>query len=92
VSYAAGLRVAELVGRRGLEWRISCAGAENPLAKTSMITGPAQPWTDFSVAFAVPDAGCRAQQVKLFLDARSASEQLVSGSIWYDKLQIVRAQ
>jgi hypothetical protein len=87
-----GQFMGQLVGRRGLEWRISCAGAENPLAKTSMITGPAQPWTDFSVAFAVPDAGCRAQQVKLFLDARSASEQLVSGSIWYDKLQIVRAQ
>jgi len=42
-------------------------------------------------AFAVPDADCKAQQVRLALDARSASEQLITGSIWYDQLQIVRA-
>ena len=81
--------MGQLVGRRGLEWRISCAGA-NPLAKTSMITGPALPWTDFSVAFAVPGTGCRAAINSPH--PRPASEQLVSGSIWYDKLQIVRAQ
>lgn len=81
----------QLVGRRGLEWRISCAGAENPIAKTAMVTGTVPEWTEFSVAFAVPDADCRAQQVRLALDARSASEQLVTGSLWYDKLQIVRA-
>ena len=82
----------QLVGRRGLEWRISCAGADSPLAKTAMVTGAVPAWTEFSVAFAVPDADCRAQQVRLALDARSASEQLVTGSIWYDKLQIARAQ
>jgi hypothetical protein len=81
----------QLVGRRGLEWRISCAGADNPIAKTAMVTGTVPEWTEFSVAFAVPDADCRAQQVRLALDARSASEQLVTGSIWYDKLQIARA-
>jgi hypothetical protein len=85
----------QLVGRRGLEWRISCAGAENPITKTQMMTGTAATatqWAEFSIPFAVPDTDCRAQQVKLVLDARSASEQLVSGSMWYDKLQIVRAQ
>jgi len=82
----------QLIGRRGLEWRVSCAGAEYPIAKTPMTTGNAAQWTDFSIPFAVPDTDCRAQQVKLVLDARSASEQLVSGAMWYDKLQIVRAQ
>src|SRR5262245_23344504 len=78
----------QLVGRRGLEWRISCAGAESPLARTPMVTGTVPAWTEFSVAFAVPDADCKAQQVRLALDVRSASEQLVTGSIWYDQLQI----
>jgi len=50
-----------------------------------------RPGPEFSVAFAVPDADCKAQQVRLALDARSASEQLITGSIWYDQLQIVRA-
>jgi hypothetical protein len=82
----------QLTGRRGLEWRISCAGATSPIAKTPMALGTVADWTEFSVAFAVPDADCRAQQVRLALDARSASEQLVSGTMWYDKLQIVRGQ
>ena len=81
----------QVVARRGLEWRISCLGATNPIGKTP-ITGSVADWTEFSSTFTVPDSDCRAQQVRLFLDARSASEQLVSGSMWYDKLYIARAQ
>jgi hypothetical protein len=81
----------ELVGRRGLVWRVSCVdGKGGPIGESPMTTGATPRWKDVELSFTVPDADCRAQQIRLELDARMASEQLVSGSIWYDELQIIR--
>jgi hypothetical protein len=52
-----------------------------------MMLGIAPIWTAFSVKLTVPDTGCPAQELRLVLAARSASEQLVSGTIWYDDLR-----
>ena len=80
----------ELVGRRGLIWRVSCAGGGAPLGESPMAAGPAPSWRDVEFTFTVPNANCRAQQLRLDLDARMASEQLVSGSVWQDDLRIQR--
>jgi hypothetical protein len=81
----------EIAGRRGLRWRISClAGSALRLAETPMVVGLAQIWQDFEVEFAVPSAGCQAQQLRLEFDARSASERMASGYMWYDRLNISR--
>ena len=81
----------ELVGRRGLVWRVSCAGGKGgAIGESQMTAGAAPRWKDIEWTFTVPDADCRAQQLRLELDARMASEQLVSGSIWYDELRISR--
>ena len=87
-----GQHMGRIVGRRGLEWRVVCAGATAPLAKSEMNIGSTPVWTDFEMTFTIPPTGCRAQQILLWLDARSASEQLVTGSAWYDGLQIARAE
>ena len=81
----------EIMGRRGLVWRITCAGGAI-IGQSSMVLGMRPTWKEFDFAFTVPNRDCRAQQVSLVLDARSASEQFVSGSIWYDDLQISRIQ
>jgi hypothetical protein len=82
----------EVVGRRGLQWRVTCAdAAQTRVGESTIFNGLAPTWKDFSVSFTVPDSGCHAQYVRLALDARSASEQFVSGSIWYDELSIVPA-
>ena len=55
-----------------------------------MISGVTSAWKDVQFIFTVPAADCRAQYVKLDLDARMASEQLVSGAIMFDELHISR--
>jgi hypothetical protein len=81
----------ELAGPRGLKWRIVCAGDGNAkIGESSPIMGKTRNWDAMAFSFTVPVAGCRAQYVRLDLDARMASEQLVSGSMLFDELQITR--
>jgi hypothetical protein len=81
----------ELVGPRGMVWRVLCAngklvgGTESPA-----INGVTKDWRSMSFAFTVPPNDCPAQIVSLDLDARMASEQLVSGSVLFSDLRITR--
>jgi hypothetical protein len=78
-----------MVGRRGLRWRISCI--ENAkLAETPMHTGLIPTWQSFEITFVVPEEDCPAQQLSLVLDARSSSERFVEGTIWYDDIAVQR--
>ncbi len=81
---------ADIVSQRGLQWRITCAGAEgSPLGESSLVSGRDSAWQDLEVSFTVPNANCPAQYVTLASGARSASEQFMSGTVWYDNLKIV---
>lgn len=83
----------EISGPRGLVWRVACVGAAGPpLGQSPMMIGAMAAWTDVKVSFTVPAAECRAQQLRLDLDARMASEQLVTGVVWYDDLRLTRAE
>ncbi|SRR5579871_4425719 len=80
----------ELVGPRGLRWSVRCAdGMAAPLGEWST-TGSELSWKNFEFSFTVPEVNCRAQYVRLDLAARMASERLVSGSVLFDELEIVR--
>ena len=79
-----------LVGRRGLVWRVNCLG-KGSIGQSTPLSGDFPEWNGFSFTVTVPPEGCRAQQIRLDLDARSASEKLVSGSMWFDDLTFVRA-
>ncbi len=80
----------EILGRRGLRWRVMCAAGDQLVAQTPMVVGAFPEWAEFELAVRIPDADCRAQKLQLVLDSRSASEQLVYGSIWYDELSVTR--
>jgi hypothetical protein len=87
-----GKSMGQIVGRRGLEWRITCAGGGTvPIGKSVMFTGVTPAWKEFEFAFTVPNEDCPAQHLRLELSARSASEQFVSGSAWFDELRVLRA-
>jgi hypothetical protein len=79
----------QLLGPRGLKWRIVCASGPT-IEESPMIIGMMPSWRTVAFTFTVPAQGCRAQYVQLDLDARMASEQLVSGSMLFDELQISR--
>ncbi|MEQ1577782.1 MAG: hypothetical protein ABL894_09020 [Hyphomicrobium sp.] len=80
-----------LNGRRGLLWRIACALKPSaPLAQSASALGKTPAWTPLAFSIIIPQSGCEAQHLKLELDARSASEQLVSGAVWYDDVVIRR--
>jgi hypothetical protein len=82
----------EIIGQRGLQWRVTCAeGASVSIGQSPMAVGIARSWKSFEFEFTVPHKDCRAQYVDLVFDARSASEKLVTGSIWYSGLRIDRA-
>ena len=81
----------KITGRRGLLWRVTCVGAGRKLiGESQMVLGVTRSWKEFDVTFTVPTTECPAQQVLLVHDARSASEKLVTGSMWYDELKISR--
>jgi hypothetical protein len=86
-----GVYSGELVGPRGLRWRVTCLGGK-ALGEGDMANGIAKDWTAFNVEFTVPKEDCRAQRLSLVLDARMASERFVSGFIWYDDLAISAAK
>lgn len=80
-----------LLGPRGLKWRVVCAnGKSTSGGESPMITGVTQGWKNVAFTFTVPPQDCTAQYVRLDLDARMASEELVSGTILFDDLQISR--
>jgi hypothetical protein len=79
----------EIIGQRGLRWRISCAGAEGgAIGVSEMIVGTTPSWDDVRFQFTVPETDCPAQYVRLDLDARTASERLIAGAVWFDELEI----
>ncbi|MGD9805879.1 MAG: hypothetical protein AB7E81_03670 [Hyphomicrobiaceae bacterium] len=86
-----GRRKGKIEGRRGLRWRVYCLGKQTRmLAETPMDLSPISHWEEFELAFEVPTTECPMQQVRLNLDARSSSEQLVRGRFWYSDLGIRR--
>ena len=81
----------QLIGRRGTKWRVTCEhGGGTMLGETPMLIGTFPNWQPLLATFTVPESGCGGQILQLTLDARSASEQIVQGGVWYNDLRIVR--
>jgi hypothetical protein len=86
----AGEHKGQISGRRGFVWRVVCAENGMLIGQSPMLIGMVPKWREIRLDFTVPGTGCRAQMVRLVLDARSPSEQMVSGSIVFDELSITR--
>lgn len=83
----------ELRAKRGLRWRLHCLYAKRKLLyETEMLLGDDAQWRKLAARLTVPkDPECRAQVLSVIHDARSASEQLISGEAWFDNLSLISA-
>jgi hypothetical protein len=81
-----------IVAKRGLRWQLRCAsGARRSLGETEMLLGQSQEWRVFSLEVEIPQAeDCHGQTLRLFHDSRSASEEFISGEVWFTGLQLER--
>lgn len=85
-----GISKGSLNGLRGLKWQIACLQQPpRALGESKAFLEGSSDWTDFSLSFEIP-ASCRAEIIRLILDARSASETLVTGSMAFARLRILR--
>jgi hypothetical protein len=58
-----------------------------------MLIGDAQQGRIFALDAEVPAGGdCVGQVVRLFHDSRSASEELISGEVWFEGLHLERSR
>lgn len=86
-----GLTMGEMLVSRGMRWRVRCVGDQaSDIGESALIGGRTRAWTAFSFDVVVPEAGCAAQEIRLVLDARTPSEQLVSGTISFDEMSARR--
>src|SRR5262249_11314245 len=85
-----GKYTGEIIGPRGVKWRVACAGGPI-VGESGMVAAKTTAWKDIEFGFAVPATGCPAQYVRLDLDARMSSEQFASGTVWFDDLRITRS-
>jgi hypothetical protein len=91
-----GLQKVDLLSKKGFFWQVSCAktrtsdDGEKLIGAGPAIEGRNLAWNSFSFDFTVPNTDCPAQYVRLSSAARAASDQFMSGSVWFDDLQITR--
>ena len=87
---SGSVKAQEIQSERGLVWRIACiAQSGEIIAETPHIKGTVA-WQSFSADFAVSEENCRAQMMRLEIDARVSLESQISGDAWYDNLAIER--
>jgi hypothetical protein len=77
-------------GPRGLRWQIRCLTGKT-LGETEMLMGKSLQWRTFSLEAEVPKSqDCTGQSVNLIHDTRSASEEFMSGEVWFGDLKLER--
>jgi hypothetical protein len=72
----------------GLVWRVYCLGdGERPIAATHKLFA-ASTWAQFETQFEIPKDDCPVQRLRLEVDSQAALDQLITGQIYFDNLQI----
>jgi hypothetical protein len=81
-----------IITKRGLRWQLRCTSAPHRvLGETDMLMGQSQQWRIFSLEAEVPQsADCVGQTLRVFHDSRSASEEFITGEVWFTSMHLER--
>lgn len=74
----------------GLVWRVSCLGSPNVLGESPPVTSDG-PWVKSQFSFAVPDADCATQLLKLENRGRAKLDKEISGRLMFDNVVVEKA-
>ena len=82
----------KIQGKRGMRWKLVClAKKSTDIGQSDMLFAADGAWQPFTFRVEVPnDGSCPAQLLVLIHDARSASEELVNGTVLLDNIRIER--
>lgn len=88
----SGSMLGKISSKRGMRWQVVCLSpTREVLGQSDLLFGAQSDWESFQFHVNLAEGSCRAQTLQLIHDARSASEQLVQGEIWFDDLAIDHA-
>jgi hypothetical protein len=80
-----------IVGKRGLRWDLRCVSGSHVIGQTDMLMGKSEEWRLFTFEAEVPQGkDCAGQILGLHHDSRSASEELISGEVWFGSWRLER--
>ncbi len=82
------MKAERLVTDVGLVWRLYCLGMKQRAISQSGKLFAASTWAPFEAPLDVPGEDCSAQKLQLEVDSRATLDQLISGQVYFDNLQI----
>ena len=87
-DFTGEMKADRLATEVGLVWRIYCLGeSERPIAATHRLF-TASTWAQFETFFEIPKENCPAQRLRLEVDSKAALDQLITGQVYFDNLQL----
>ena len=85
----SGRYQGQVHARRGLRWIVRCSSKPQALAEGKIIP-LTNTWQTFELPFTVPKQDCRAQSIELEIEARSASDTMLTGAMSLDTISLRR--
>jgi hypothetical protein len=87
----AGTFQGRVTGKRGVHWELRCLGGRNSLANIAVVSSAAKGWQSFVLDAEIKESeDCRVQSLRLYHDARSPSEEVISGELSFRDLKLTR--
>ena len=86
-----GTKKAELIETpSGIRWRIECVESASRLGESSIVSKN-ETWNSFEFGFEVPPENCATQKLQLNWASQAVLDRVISGTVWFDDLEIDNA-